>query len=228
MENRWIKAFIKLAGAILLVAALIRFSIAAGNAQFLLLPDPLLGIPLRYAVLIVGGIELGVALICLFGKQIEVQIAWLAWMGANYILFRIGLLLMHCHPQATCIGSLTDPLRLSRGIIGFIMEIMPFFLVLGSYTAVVWFWLKGGLPKTIESLKISCHSCGVHIEFAVQYIGRKISCPHCQAIITLRKPENLKTSCFFCKEHIEFPSHALGRKIPCPHCKMDITLTEPA
>jgi len=97
----------------------------------------------------------------------------------------------------------------------------------GSYAALMRLWLKGGLPQTIESIKMSCHSCGVHIEFAIQYIGQKIPCPHCQTTITLQKPENLKMSCFFCKEHIEFPSHATGQKIPCPHCAKTITLLNP-
>ena len=65
---------------------------------------------------------------------------------------------------------------------------------------------------TDKSLKMSCSSCGGHIKFAVQNLGQRIACPHCQTAITLRQPENLKMSCFFCKGHIEFPSHALGQK----------------
>ena len=89
----WIQYFILSAGVILLAAALTRFLIAAGNAQVLSLPDPMLGIPLRYAVLLVGGFELAVALICLFGKRLGLQIGWLAWLGDQLrrVLDRIGL-----------------------------------------------------------------------------------------------------------------------------------------
>ena len=55
MEPRWIKPFVYSAGAILLAAALIRFVIAAGDAPVLTMPEPILGIPIRYAVLAVGG-----------------------------------------------------------------------------------------------------------------------------------------------------------------------------
>jgi len=48
-----------------------------------------MGIPLRYAVLLVGGFELAVALICLFGRRLGLQIGWLAWMATNYAV--IGL-----------------------------------------------------------------------------------------------------------------------------------------
>lgn len=224
-----IKLFIHSAGGILLAAALIRFVIVVGDAPVLALPEPMLGIPLHYAVLTIGGIELVVALICLFGKQAGFQIGWLAWLTTAFLVYRIGLYWMHHHPQATCIGGLTDPLHLSHGIMGAIVEIMPFYLLIGSYVAVIWFWLEESTMAQIAgSLKMSCPYCGGHIMFATQNLGQNIPCPHCQTNITLRKPDLLKTACFFCREHIEFPAHAIGEKISCPHCKMDITLKEPA
>ena len=120
---KWIRIFIFSAGVILLAAALNRFLIAAGDAQVLPLPDPMLGIPLRDAVIAVGAFELVVALICLFGRRVGFQIGWLAWLGTNYVVFWTGLLAMHCHPQATCIGSLTDPLWLHHGTAGYIFRI---------------------------------------------------------------------------------------------------------
>ena len=228
MSARLIRIFVLAAGGLLLAGALNRFIIAAGSGQFFALSDPALGIPLRYAVLAVGAIELVVALICLFGRRVEHQIGWLTWLGTSYVVFWIGLVLQHCPPQGSCIGSLTDPLRIYYGTTGYILELLPFPLVLCSYAAMVWLWSQRRSSQPIETEKMACHSCGVHIEFAVQYLGQRIPCPQCQATITLRRPENLKMSCSFCKEHIEFPSHALGQKIPCPHCKMGIILLEPA
>jgi hypothetical protein len=235
---KWIRVFIYSAGGILLAAAAIRFVIAAESSQVLALPEPMLGIPLRYAVLIVGGLELTAALICLFGKQVGFQLGLLAWLTTNLIVYRMGLLWMHYQPQGTCVGSLTDPLRIMRGTAGFIMEFIPAYLLFGSYLVLIWLWgSKAGRAARIvatdrhgsaaELLKMSCPSCGVHIRFACQNLGQKIPCPKCQKTITLRKPDNLKMSCFFCKEHIEFPAHAIGEKLKCPHCKMDITLKEP-
>jgi hypothetical protein len=243
METKWVRPFILSAGGILQAAALIRFLIAAGDVQALSLPEPVLGIPIRFVVLAVGGFELIVAFICLFGKRAGLQIGWLAWLATNFVVYRIGLFLMHIHPQATCIGSLTDPLYLSRGVTGYLMEFIPFYLVLGSYAACGWLWFskEGRAARLIATqrriasrdaaaglLKMFCPSCGGHIKFSSQNLSQKISCPHCQNETTLRKPDLLKMSCFFCKEHIEFPVHALGQKIPCPHCKMEITLKEPA
>lgn len=223
-----IKLFIYSAGAVLLAAALERLLIATGNVQALALPEPVLGIPLRHAVLMIGGLELVVALICLFGKQTGLQIGWLAWLATDFVLYRIGLFAMHCHPQATCIGSITDPLHFSRGTMGILIGFLPFYLLLGSYAVAIWLWLEGRRAKAAKFLKMSCPSCGIHIRFAGQNLGRKIPCPHCQASITLRKPDLLKMSCYFCHGHIEFPSHAIGEKMHCPHCNQDITLKEPA
>jgi hypothetical protein len=242
IEMKLIRSFIYSAGAILLVAALERFLIATGNAQHVLSqPDPILGIPLRYAVLIVGILELSVAVICLFGRQVGTQIGWLVWLLANYVILWVGLIYLHSHSQATCIGSLTDPLNLSSGATGLVMECIPIYLALGSFAALIWVWFSkeakasrlvaaqlradqydvaAGLSRTL------CHSCGGKIKFSAQNIGQQIPCPHCQKAITLRKPENQKMSCFFCQGHIEFPPHAIGEKMPCPHCKMDITLKE--
>jgi DNA-directed RNA polymerase subunit RPC12/RpoP len=241
MNAKWIKFFIASTGIILLAAALVRLLIAIGNAQVLSLPEPMLGIPLRYAVLMVGTFELAVALICLFGKRVGLQIGWLAWLSTNFVMFWLGLLITHCQLQGSCLGSLTDPLRLSRGATGYLSELILLYLVVGSFGAVLWILFSkdakaAGQLATQQLalqrdtaaglLKMPCPACGVHIKFSIQNLGQQIPCPHCQAAITLRKPENLKMSCFFCKEHIEFPAHALGQKISCPHCNMKITLKE--
>ena len=239
-----IKPFIFLAGGILLTAALTRFLIAFGNAQVMSVPEPLLGIPLRYAVLLVGGFELAVALICLFGKRTGLQLGWLAWLGTNYVVVWVGLVWQHCSPQGTCIGSLTDPLWIHHGITGNIFTYLPFGLVLGSYAAVasLWFSRHARTARMAEArrvtdvrdaaaglTKMACPACGGHVKFTAKNIGQQVPCPHCQATIALCKPdENLKMICVLCGGHIEFPPHAIGSKIPCPHCTKNITLLKPA
>jgi hypothetical protein len=236
--------FIKSAGAVLLAAALTRFLIAASNAQVMAVPDPMLGIPLRHAVIGVGAFELVVALICLFGRSVGLQLGWLAWLGTNYIVVWIGLLAMHIHPQATCIGSLTDPLRLYQGRTGDILQFIPVCLALGSYAAVVIFWFSADArmarqagarqiaarrDATAGLMKMFCPACGGHVKFAAQNAGQQIPCPHCQKAIILRQAdESLKMTCILCGGHVEFPPHAIGQKIPCPHCAKSITLLTPA
>jgi predicted RNA-binding Zn-ribbon protein involved in translation (DUF1610 family) len=193
-----IKLFNYSAGAILLAASLERFLITADSAPVLALPEPVLGIPLRYAVLLVGAFELVVAMICLFGRQIGLQLGWLAWLATNYAVYRIGLLTMGIHQQGTCIGSLNDPLHLARGTVEILVGFLPLYLLAGSYAAVIWLWLEGRRAKAAKFLKMSCPACGVHLRFDERNLDQKIPCPHCQKTITLRKPDLLKMACFFC------------------------------
>jgi len=241
---KWIKPFIYTTGGILLAAALERFLIAVGNAQVLALPDPMLGISLRYAVLAVGAFELVVALICLFGKRVGLQIGWLAWLGTNCVVFWIGLVWQHCSPQGACIGSLTDPLRIYHGTTGYILQFLPFGLALGSYAAAASLWFSADARTarlagarqlaarhgaTTGLLEMACPACGGPVKFAAPNVGLQVSCPQCHAAITLRKPDdNLKMTCVLCGGHIEFPAHAVGQKIDCPHCAKTITLLRPA
>jgi hypothetical protein len=224
-ETTSVRWFILSAGVILLAAALNRFLITTGNARGLSMPEPILSIPLRYGILLVGVLELAVALICLFGKRPGLQLGWLIWLSFDYVVYRAALFYLHCNPQTSCLGDPTDPLHLSRTILAPILPIIPFFLLVGSCAGAIWLWRAG---RESKYLKMSCPSCGIHIKFLAKRLGEKTSCPHCRTAITLRRPENLKMSCFFCQGHIEFPAHAIGSKLQCPHCKKDITLKEPA
>ena len=235
------QSFISIAGGILLAAALLKFIFFAVQPPFLPLLDPVFEIPMWILVLVVGSLEFTVALFCLFGRQPWWQSMLLAWLATNLLVYQLGLLSMGYPLKYGCLGSLADPLHLSRGAIGFIMEMVPLYLLLGSYAAFIWLWFskEGRTAQRIAAmspdqrdaaaglLKMVCPACGGKVKFSVQNTGQPGDCPHCKTTITLRKPEALlKMSCFFCKEHIEFPAHALGRKIKCPHCQMEVGLIE--
>lgn len=184
---KFMKIFVNFAGGLLLAAALTRFLIASENEPLLQLPEPIIGIPIRYMVLLVGCLELFVALICLFGRRTDLQFAWLAWLATSYVAFWIGLLATNCHPQASCIGSLTDPLELSHGVVGIVIGWLTLPLFVGSYAGWVWLWLENRRPQTAIDSKISCPACGVHIRVDLLNVGQKISCPHCKMDITLKE-----------------------------------------
>ena len=239
-----IKLFIRVGGAILLAAALIRFLIAAGTSPALALPEPFIGVSIRTAVLIVGGFELVVALFCLFGRWPWLQLGGLAFLATGYAVYVLVLLAKGVQVQASCLGSLTDPLRIYRSGTGYALQFMPFGLALGSYADAIALWFSADArtarlararqvatqrDATAGPMAMVCPSCGGHISFAAPNAGQQSHCPHCQAAITLRVPdENLKTACVLCGGHIEFPVHAIGQKIPCPHCAKIITLLKPA
>jgi DNA-directed RNA polymerase subunit RPC12/RpoP len=239
-----IKLFIRVGGAILLAAALGRFLIVAGTSPALALPEPFIGVSIRTAVLIVGGFELVVALFCLFGRWPWLQLGGLALLATGYGVYVLVLLSKGVQVQASCLGSLTDPLRIYRGSTGYALQFLPFGLALGSFAAGVALWFSseartarlagarqlaarhGATPGLLEMV---CPACGGPVKFAAPNVGLQVSCPQCHAAITLRKPDdNLKMTCVLCGGHIEFPTHAVGQKIDCPHCAKNITLLRPA
>ena len=238
-----IKLFIRVGGGILLAAALARFLIASGNSPALALPEPLIGMSIHAAVILVGGFELVVALFCLFGRWPRLQLGGIGLLATGYVVYVLILLAKGVQVQASCIGSLTDPLRIYRGATGYALQFVPFGLALGSYAAAVALWfsdearmaragarqLAARRDTTASPKKIVCPACGGPVEFDAPDVGKQIPCPHCQAAITPRNPDdNVKMSCVLCGGHIEFPTHAAGQLIACPHCAQSITLLKPA
>jgi len=230
-KNRWNNIVFYTTGAILLFAGLERLQVAASGAPALALPDPLLGIPLRAAVIVIGAIELAAAAICLFARGLKLRIAIVVFLSTGYAAFWAGAILTHYHPQGTCLGSLSEPLQLAAGTSGAIISLIPVGLLLGSYSTLFLnrekkVPVKSAPQPVVGPQKMSCPACGGHIRFEGAETGKQIDCPHCKKPIALRAPEILKTACPQCAGRIEFPSHALGRKMPCPHCGAELTLTE--
>ena len=222
-----LRLFIRLAGALLLALALASLLDAAVNPELLSLREPLLQVPMRSAVWGAAGLELVVALVCLFGKQAGIATAFILWLSTDFLVYRIGLRWQGCNTQWGCLGNAMNNLPLLPGADYGGINSLTGLLFLGSFAGTIWLWLLGREARAALTPKMFCPNCGGHIQFAIQDLGRKIPCPLCRTTLTLRAPENLKMSCSFCQRHIEFPVHALGQKISCPHCKMTVILKEP-
>ena len=204
-----IKFFIHSAGSILLAAALIRFVIAV-----LQLPTGFLARAFAriscYAVLMVGGIELVVAMICLFGRQTGTTIVVPARPAAHQLhglsdwpvlggTATVPAGRLHWQPDPNRSRSAWNNRIYHRGY--------SVLFVVGQ--------LRGrnlALAARRQNEKNRCNIKNVLSFLWHPYQvrppnpGEKIPCPQCQPGITLRKPDLLKMACFFCQEHIEFPA----------------------
>jgi uncharacterized paraquat-inducible protein A len=230
MHSKAIRFFTDSAGTLLLAmgVALI-ISIRGADAGLAWPHDSVLMISLRTLYWIFAGLASGMALLCLFGRHAGFKAALILWLMLNFAVYALAV---HWNGHGGSISAywnnLAEAFGIAPGAAYFLLTILFFYLLIGSSATLVWPWMNKSKKQDADFLKIFCHSCGGHIQFAARNLGQLISCPHCQTAMLLRKPESLKMSCFFCTGHIEFPSHALGQKIKCPHCTMDITLTEPA
>ncbi len=183
--EKGIGAFVSFSGMCLLGAALIRFLIFTGHSQILDLPDPLLGIRIRSAVGILALIELAVGVFCLFGKSLGTRLTLLAWLTANWAVYRVGLFYLGCGVSCTAIGSLTDPLQLSRTWAGYVVMWLPAALMVGAYVGIVWVWIIQRKNQA-KFRKVVCPGCGGHIEFPATGVHWKIACPHCGGGVRLK------------------------------------------
>jgi ribosomal protein S27E len=191
ITDKWIRDFALSVGALLLAAGLERFITAAGDSQVLVMADPLLGMPVRYAVLCVGGMEVLVGLVCLFGRPGGIQTLLLVWLMTNWAVYQAGRLFMGSNVRCACLDSMTDPLRLSGGWVAQVTALLPFYLLAGAYAVLVVTWMRQRTRRRQEYLKVACPGCGGHIEFPTEGIEWKIDCPHCGGAIRLRNLSNI-------------------------------------
>jgi hypothetical protein len=213
--------FVLSAGGILLLAGTVKVLDFFAKPQVPDMQDPIFAVSFRHLVLLVGMMELIVAFFCLFTNKKTLSLCLLAWLVVTLATYRIGLWMMGWHHPYAWVAGWINALDISPRVADLIICTTSAYLLVGSIAIL---WLERRAVEAANFLKMSCPACGVHIKFAVQNVGKMISCPHCQKEITLRETENLKMSCVLCGGHIEFPSTVVGQKIPCPHCAKTITL----
>lgn len=134
------RLFVYSAAIILLLTAAAKFISSAGQAKMLLQRDPLTGFQFRDLFRIVGGIEVAVALVCCFGKRIWLPAGLVAWLTTSFLGYRLGLSWTGYHRPCSCLGNLTDALRISPQTADMAMKIILAYLLIGSYASLFWFW----------------------------------------------------------------------------------------
>ncbi len=228
MPSKTIRFLNSSAGGLLLAVAAALFFSSRVGADIVLPRDPIFAIPLGHLFWILSGMCLAVALFTLSGKPTFMRAMVIAWLATNLSVYCLGCFWYGGHSLAGYLGSFSDAFGVSAATAGIMAEAALAYLVLASYFMLTGLWLQNRQAASENDLKMSCPACGGHVTFASQNLGRQIPCPHCKAVIMLRKPDLLKMTCIFCKEHIEFPAHAIGQKVSCPHCAKTITLLKPA
>jgi len=227
--NKIASIYLYSVGALLFSSLLINILSFCVSSEVLQPHEPVFQMPLRNFVWILVCMEFLVVYFCLFGKNIFIRSSLVLWFAINLFIYRVGI---SCAGVTGGLsgytGSITDAMGFSHECANNYFVILAVYLLFGGGICVAWSWWGTWQERQNPSIKMFCWSCGLHIRFSIEDLGRITACPKCNQSITLRKPENLKITCFFCQGHIEFPAHAIGQKTHCPHCNMDITLKEVA
>ena len=133
-HGRW---FLPAAGGVLALTGLAKVCSAIGHARVLDVADPLIGLPFRQLMLLVGLAELFIAFLCLFTDKRQLSLLAVAWLSTNFLVYRLGLWWMGWHKPCSCLGSLTDTLHLSPPAADNVMKVILAYLLIGSYW-ILW------------------------------------------------------------------------------------------
>ncbi len=132
--------FPKLAGALLGVTGFAKAFSAIGPARALDTADPLIRIPFRQLLLLVGLMELLIAFFCLFTDKRRFSLLAIAWLSTNFLVYRLGLWFVGWHRPCGCMGNLTDLLQISPRVADNIMKGVLAYLLVGSYVLLFAQW----------------------------------------------------------------------------------------
>lgn len=142
MQKKLAVFFISSASVILLVTGTAKILSAITGGQVLQTYDSVFGTPLRDLFWFVGAVEVCIAMICLFGERIDLQAGLVFWIGANFAIYRIGLLWVGGPQFCSCLGTLTGALRLSPAAADSAMKFALAYLLAGSATTLLWLWKR--------------------------------------------------------------------------------------
>ena len=140
MKPTFERLFIFIAGLALAATAFGKAFSAIGPARALDALDPLIGIPFRQLLLLVGLVELLIAFFCLLTDKRRFSLLAVAWISTNFLVYRLGLWFIGWHRPCGCMGSLSAMLHLSPHAADNIMKGVLAYLLIGSYLLLVLQW----------------------------------------------------------------------------------------
>lgn len=135
-----IQSFIYSAGALLLITSAAKLISGSGGALVLSVSDPIFKFQFRTMFWIAGSIEFLLAVYCLTSQNIKKQVILVAWLATTFAAYRLGLFCIGYQKPCNCMGTLTDALHISTGVADIIMKVLLGYLLLGSYS-ILLFWL---------------------------------------------------------------------------------------
>lgn len=184
-SDKYLDWFLRVAGWLLVMAACERFLAAAGDSQMLTFADPVLGFSIQHLTAGVGVILLACGLVCIFAKRRGIRAGLLASLMTDIICYLAMVPYIGMNGRWTCLGSLTDPLHLSRGWLRGPLEFLFLCLMAGAYGSSIFIWFRSWQIRR-NYIKVACPGCGGHIEFPKNTANCKIACPHCGGGVRLQ------------------------------------------
>jgi hypothetical protein len=135
-----LSTLLHLAGVVLFMTGIGKLIAASGSSPLMERPDPLLLFNMKYLILATGAAELLLSLYMFFGSNRSLQSGLVAWMAANFGLYRLGLLFIGVTAPCACLGNVTDMLGIG-----------PSTSILLANIALIYLFLVGIVGFAISS-----------------------------------------------------------------------------
>ena len=150
-----VEIFVFSAGILFLCTALAKLISATGTARVLQLHDPVFLVSFRTLFWLVGTIELVVAGVCLFGRNLFLQMISVAWLATSFLIYRLAVLWIGYEKPCPCLGNLTSSLHLSSQTAESVLTKILAYLFIGSYATLFWLWRQRNTDEGSKSLKVA-------------------------------------------------------------------------
>ncbi len=141
-QSRWprtlARCFVMSASVILIGTGAAKALSSLGEAEALYLGDPVFGVTFRHLLLVVGILEILVGCACFLPRAGGIAPALVAWMAANFLLYRVSMTLVGWHRPCHCLGSLTDVLHISPRMADRAAMALMIYLLVGGCASVWW------------------------------------------------------------------------------------------
>lgn len=129
--SRW---FIVSASCIFLITGLAKLGSLFGTNPEFSKADPVIGIPLRYPMLLAGILECAVSVASLrFKSDFKVGLSLIAWLASTFAVYRLALLSVQIGMPCNCAGKLPSLLHIPPIFADWTIMLLLVYMLLGSY-----------------------------------------------------------------------------------------------
>lgn len=136
MRQKLTTMFITSAGILLVLTATAKLVSSFGSAPVQQDLDPLFHIQFKYLLWSVSLIEFAVAAICTFGDSQKIQAGLIGLLAIQFVLYRLGLLLVGYGKICPCLGHLSEGLPISPEAADMGLKAILAYWLIGSCSAL--------------------------------------------------------------------------------------------
>jgi hypothetical protein len=102
------QGYVKAVAWILIVVSLAKLKSAYSHSKVTMIYDPVFGLKNKLLYAGVALVEIVIAVYLLSGRNVERKLQTIAWLAANFLIYRGGLLWMRVSEPCICIGNVAD------------------------------------------------------------------------------------------------------------------------